>query len=279
MDSESSEFPNDCVLTEEHGEIQVITLNRPRVCNALNLDMLRSLRAVFAACSRNPSVRVVILTGAGNKAFCAGADLKERLDQSEQDIRTYNRIMDKFSFIENLNKPVIAAVNGVAYGGGTEIALAADIRIASRSAMLGLIETRLAIIPGAGGTQRLPRLVGPGRAKELIFTGRRITATKARAIGLVNRVCEPASLMAECFQLAAEIARNNSYALEKAKDAMNRGGAVDLKKGFEIETEAYFETIANPERIAALRVFQKRHASCKCGTPKEKDAVLKNSRP
>ena len=168
--------------------VLTVTLNRPEVLNAINFRMLKALKNQFEACRKAPDIRVVIITGSGDRAFCSGADLKERYNQSEREIRAYNLTMNKFAFIENLNKPVIAAINGIAYGGGTEIALASDIRIASSNASLGLIETRRATIPGAGGTQRLPRLIGIGKAKELIFTGRYIEAKEALEIGLIDKI-------------------------------------------------------------------------------------------
>jgi enoyl-CoA hydratase/carnithine racemase len=220
---------NDFVLT--------ITLNRPEVLNAINLDMLRALKKQFEECRKDPEIRVVIITGR-DRAFCSGADLKERFRQSEKEIREYNLTMDKFAFIENLNKPVIAAINGIAYGGGTEIALAADIRIASSNASLGLIETRRATIPGAGGTQRLPRLVGIGKAKELIFTGRYIEAKEALEIGLVDKIFPQEKLLDEAYKMALLIAKNSPIAIEQAKNAINRGFEVDIHTGFDIEAEA-----------------------------------------
>ena len=198
--SEIVDQTSDAVVkVEKMGQILLLTLNRPEAMNTLNFTMLRSLKEVLIACDRAPGVRVVIITGAGDRAFCAGADLKERIKLSKGEVRFYNKIMDKFTFAEDLNKPVIAAINGVAYGAGTELALASDICIASSNAKFGLIQSRLSNIPGAGGTQRLPRLVGKLRAKELIYTGRIIPAQEAFAIGLVNKVCEPERLMNEAF--------------------------------------------------------------------------------
>ena len=163
--------------------------------NSLDFRLLHALGRQVDKIRFDNTIRVVIITGAGDRAFCAGADLKERRTLSPAQVKAYiYTIRDLFSNIENLNKPVIAAVNGVALGGGTELALAADIRMASTNATMGLTETRLAIIPGAGGTQRLPRLVGKGKAKELIFTGARIGAEEAFSIGLVNKVAEPDAL-------------------------------------------------------------------------------------
>jgi enoyl-CoA hydratase/carnithine racemase len=235
--------------------VLTVTLNRPEVLNAINFEMLWALKNQFEACRSDPDIRVVIITGTGNRAFCSGADLKERFRQSEKEIRAYNLAMNKFAFIENLNKPVIAAVNGIAYGGGTEIALASDIRIASSNASLGLIETRRATIPGAGGTQRLPRLIGMGKAKELIFTGRYIEAKEALEIGLIDKIFPQEKLLDEAFNMASLIARNGPIAVEQAKYAINRGFGVDLHTGFDIETEAYGITISTQDRLEGLHAF------------------------
>ena len=164
------------ILAEEEDHILTLTLNRPEAMNAFNYDQLETLAGHIDAVRYRPDIRVVILTGAGEKSFCSGADLKERATLSDLRVAEFlYKQRNLFTAIEKLNKPVIAAVNGVAFGGGTEIALACDIRIAAKTASLGLTETKLAIIPGAGGTQRLPRIVGLGKAKELIYTGKRVT--------------------------------------------------------------------------------------------------------
>jgi enoyl-CoA hydratase/carnithine racemase len=234
----------------------VLTLNRPEVMNSFNFPMLLALKERVEAVHFDPEVRVVIIIGAGAKAFCAGADLKERASMSEVQVRQFIfTIRNLFTFIEYLNKPVIAAVNGVALGGGTELALACDIRIASANASLGLTETRLAIIPGAGGTQRLPRLIGRGKAKELIFTGRRVDAQEALQIGLVNKVCEPAALLAECRAMAAQICETGPIAIQQAKYAINYGLETDLHTGLAIESNAYWVTIPTEDRLEGLRAF------------------------
>ncbi|MFI5355383.1 MAG: enoyl-CoA hydratase-related protein, partial [Desulfobaccales bacterium] len=185
-----------------------------------------------------------------------GADLKERATMTEAQVREFIfTIRNLFTFIEYLNKPVIAAVNGIALGGGTELALACDIRLASATATLGLTETRLAIIPGAGGTQRLPRLIGRGKAKELIFTGRKVDAQEALQIGLVNKVCEPAALLAECRAMAAMICEAGPIAIQQAKYAINYGLEADLHTGLAIESNAYWVTIPSEDRLEGLRAF------------------------
>ena len=244
------------VLEDRQDRVVVLTLNRPEVMNSFNFPMLLALKARVEAVHFDPEVRVVIITGAGPKAFCAGADLKERATLSEPQVREFIfTIRNLFTFIEYLNKPVIAAVNGIALGGGTELALACDIRLASATATLGLTETRLAIIPGAGGTQRLPRLIGRGKAKELIFTGRKVDAQEALQIGLVNKVCEPETLLAECRAMAAMICEAGPIAIQQAKYAINYGLEADLHTGLAIESNAYWVTIPSEDRLEGLRAF------------------------
>ncbi|HSV92304.1 MAG TPA: enoyl-CoA hydratase-related protein, partial [Desulfobacterales bacterium] len=167
----------EVLLSYEEDGILTLTLNRPEVMNSLNFELLQRLRDQVDRVRHRRDVRVIVVTGAGEKAFCSGADLKERAGLPPEKVKEFIfTIRNLFTAIEQLGMPVIAAVNGVALGGGTELALACDIRIAAATATLGLTETRLAIIPGAGGTQRLPRLIGRGKAKELIFTGRRVEA-------------------------------------------------------------------------------------------------------
>ncbi|MBW1975211.1 MAG: enoyl-CoA hydratase [Deltaproteobacteria bacterium] len=247
------------VLEERRDQVVILTLNRPEVMNALNFAMLRELKEKVEKLHFDSSVRVVIITGAGEKAFCAGADLKERATLTEDQVKEFIfTIRNLFTFIEFMNKPVIAAVNGIALGGGTELALASDIRIASTNATMGLTETRLAIIPGAGGTQRLPRLVGRGKAKELIFTGRRVDAQEALQIGLVNKVCPPEKLMDECLEMAAMICETGPIAIQQAKYAINHGIEVDIHTGLAIESNAYWITIPTEDRMEALKAFREK---------------------
>ena len=244
------------ILEERQDRVAVLTLNRPEVMNSFNFPMLLALKERVEAVHFDPEVRVVIIAGAGPKAFCAGADLKERASMSEMQVREFIfTIRNLFTFIEYLNKPVIAAVNGIALGGGTELALACDIRIASATASMGLTETRLAIIPGAGGTQRLPRLIGRGKAKELIFTGRRVDAQEALQIGLVNKVCPPESLLEECRAMAGMICEAGPIAIQQAKYAINYGLEADLHTGLAIESNAYWVTIPSADRLEGLAAF------------------------
>ncbi len=247
------------VLEERKDQVVILTLNRPEVMNAFNFAMLRALKEKVEALHFDNDVRVVIITGAGEKAFCAGADLKERATLTEAQVKEFIfTIRNLFTFIEFMSKPVIAAINGVALGGGTELALACDIRIASTTATMGLTETRLAIIPGAGGTQRLPRLIGRGKAKELIFTGRRVDAQEALQIGLVNKICPPEKLMEECMNMALMICETGPIAIQQAKYAINYGIEVDINTGLAIESNAYWITIPTEDRLEGLRAFQEK---------------------
>ena len=249
----------EVLLKNEVDGVLTLTLNRPEVMNSLNFALLRALAAEIEAVRFRADVRVLIVTGAGEKAFCAGADLKERAGLSPEKVREYiYTIRNLFSAVEYLGKPVIAAVNGIALGGGTELALASDIRVAAATAALGLTETRLAIIPGAGGTQRLPRLVGKGKGKELIFTGRRVDAAEALDIGLVNKVCPPADLLDECRKMAAMICETGPVAIEQAKYAINHGLETDLHTGLAIESNAYWVCIPTEDRLEGLAAFREK---------------------
>src|SRR5512137_530855 len=206
----------DILLKERTEEgIMILTLNRPDAMNCFNFDLLSDLADTIREANFDMSLRCIIITGARGGddpkkwSFSTGADLKERRTLSEDQVRRFIfTIRSTFTAVEQVRVPVIAAINGFAFGGGMEIALASDIRICSSNVIMGLTETSLAIIPGAGGTQRLPRIVGVAKAKELIFTARRIDAETALEIGLVNRVVEPDGLMQAALELAREIARN-----------------------------------------------------------------------
>ena len=247
------------LLTERKGAAAILTLNRPKVMNALNFSLLYALAAEVERLRFDSGVRAVIVTGAGEKAFCAGADLKERTAMDPLEVKKFIfTIRNLFTAIEQLNKPVIAAVNGIALGGGTELALACDIRLASENASMGLTETRLAIIPGAGGTQRLPRLIGVGKAKELIFTGRRVSADEALTIGLVNSVCSPESLVEECLKIVSMIEETGPVAVEQAKYAINHGMETDIATGLALESNAYWVTVPTEDRMEALQAFREK---------------------
>ncbi|MED1778045.1 enoyl-CoA hydratase [Bacillus subtilis] len=244
-------------VTNEH--IALVTLNRPQAANALSAEMLRNLQMIIQEIEFNSNIRCVILTGTGEKAFCAGADLKERIKLKEdQVLESVSLIQRTAALLDALPQPVIAAINGSALGGGLELALACDLRIATESAVLGLPETGLAIIPGAGGTQRLPRLIGRGKAKEIIYTGSRVTAHEAKEIGLVEHVTAPCDLMPKAEELAAAISANGPIAVRQAKFAINRGLETDLATGLAIEQKAYEQTIPTKDRREGLQAFQEK---------------------
>src|SRR5512139_68243 len=244
------------LVVETSGGVCTITLNRPGSMNSLNLRTVEALADAVGALRFDRSVRVAVITGAGEKAFCSGADLRERATLSPDQVRRFiATIRDTFTAIEALPQPVIAAVNGVALGGGTELLLACDLRVASERATMGLTEVKLAIIPGAGGTQRLPRLVGKGRAKELILTGRSIGAAEALAIGLVNRVAPAGELMEAAGRLAGEMLSAGPVALRQAKRAINQGCETDLATGLALETAAYEAVIPTRDRMEGLAAF------------------------
>ena len=250
---------DEALLVEKQDGVVVLTLNRPEVMNSFNFTMLYALKEQIDAIRFDQDIRVIIITGSGQKAFCAGADLKERADLNELQVKEFIfTIRDLFTSIEYLNKPVIAAINGVALGGGVELCLACDIRIAAMNASMGLTETRLAIIPGGGGTQRLPRLIGRGKAKELIFTGRRVDAREALQIGLVNQICENEDLHDESRKMAAMICEAGPIAIEQAKYAINYGLETDLHTGLGIESNAYWVTIPTEDRLEGLAAFREK---------------------
>jgi len=239
--------------------IGLITLNRPEAANAMSLQLLKELNETLVAISKNREIRVVLITGSGEKAFCAGADLKERKTMNEQQVReTVKLIGSTVNQVEALPQPVIAVMNGVAFGGGLELALACDLRIASSEAKMGLTEVSLGIIPGAGGTQRLPRIIGVGKAKELIYTARRISANEALEIGLINSVYDKEILLEKATELALEIAKNAPLSLIQAKVAINKGIEVDLTTGLKIEELAYNELLHTKDRLEGLVAFQEK---------------------
>jgi enoyl-CoA hydratase/carnithine racemase len=247
------------LLIEHRPPFLILTLNRPEVRNALNFKLLHELELAIDEAPSLENLRVLLITGSGDEAFCAGADLKERLTMSETEVRSFlsaiRRLLVK---IEELPLPVIAAINGFALGGGTELALACDLRVAAANATLGLTETLFAIIPGAGGTQRLPRLMGIPLAKELIYTGRQLPAQEALAKGLVNRIAARGKLMEVCLELAGEIARAGPIAVAQAKFAINKGQDVELHTGLAIEASAYETCIPTEDRIEGLKAFKEK---------------------
>lgn len=244
---------------KQTGNIAFITLNRPGALNAFNYDMLVELGQITESIRINPDIRVVIFTGSGDQAFSVGADLKERKTLTDWQVkRNIYKIGDVFTAIDNLPQPTIAMMNGYAFGGGMELALACDFRIAAESALMGLTETGLAIIPGAGGTQRLPRLIGESKALELILTARKLTAADALAYGVVTKIVPTAKLLQETATFADSILANGPIAVQQAKFAIKHGMNVDLQTGLAIERKAYEITIPTEDRIEALTAFSEK---------------------
>lgn len=234
-------------------------LNRPEAANSLSLQMLEELQKEIQTYKYDEKLRCLVITGSGERAFCAGADLKERAEMNRNQVRkTVSMIRNTINAIDELPQPVIAAINGAAFGGGTELALACDIRIASETATFALTETSLGIIPGAGGTQRLPRLIGKGKAKELIFTARKIEATEAHAISLVEYVVPAKLLLIKALELANLIVRNAPIAIAQAKLSIDKGCEVDLHTGLAIEQNAYEVTIPTNDRLEGLQAFKEK---------------------
>ncbi|MFC4713984.1 enoyl-CoA hydratase-related protein [Planococcus dechangensis] len=241
---------------EQKGNLAFVTLNRPDAMNAFNYDMLTELGQVAEAIRINPDIRIVVFTGSGDKAFSVGADLKERKTLTPEQVkRNIYKIGEVFTTIENLPQPTIAMINGYAFGGGMELALACDFRIAADDTLLGLTETSLAIIPGAGGTQRLPRLIGEAKALELILTARRLKSAEALDYGLVTRIASSEELPAITGAFADSILANGPIALQQAKFAIKNGMNADLQTGLQIERKAYEITIPTEDRVEALVAF------------------------
>ncbi|KKB41155.1 Enoyl-CoA hydratase [Bacillus thermotolerans] len=247
------------ILFEKSNNIAYVTVNRPEALNCFDYPTLRRLQEVVDELAIDPEVRVVIFTGAGEKAFSAGADLKERKTLNETEVRrNVKAIRDVFNSIAALPQPTIAAVNGYALGGGFELMLACDFPIAAEGVKMGLTETSWAIIPGAGGTQRLPRLVGPMKAKEMIFTAKRFTAEEGLELGVILKVAKKEELMAACEQLAQDIMKNGPVAVKQAKYAITQGMNTDIQTGMAIETKAYELTIPTEDRVEALQAFSEK---------------------
>ncbi|MET3319761.1 UNVERIFIED_ORG: enoyl-CoA hydratase/carnithine racemase [Peribacillus simplex] len=247
------------VIYKVENHIGYITVNRPDVLNCFDYVTLIELQEVINKVYTDGDIRVVIFTGAGEKAFSAGADLKERKTLNEAEVRrNVKAIRDVFNSIAGLPQPTIAAVNGYALGGGFEWLLSCDFAIAAEGVSLGLTETSWAIIPGAGGTQRLPRLIGEMKAKELIFTAKKLTAEEAYELGILLKVVPRNLLISVCEELAADIMKNGPVAVKQAKYAITQGMNTDLQTGMAIEGKAYELTIPTEDRLEALKAFSER---------------------
>ncbi|MFZ5633278.1 MAG: enoyl-CoA hydratase-related protein [Bacillota bacterium] len=243
------------ILLEKDGNIALITLNRPEVRNALDPLTWAEIRSATRECRFDANVRVVIITGAGGKAFASGADIRSLRERETLEVLK-SEAQEALNDIENLEKPVIAAIDGFALGGGCELALACDIRIATERSKLGQPEVNLGIIPGAGGTQRLQRVVGIAKAKELIFTGDIISAREAREIGLVNKVVEdPGALLAAAREMAGKIIAKGPVAVSLAKTAINVGANTDINTGLLFEKHAQAVAFSTGDRIEGTTAF------------------------
>lgn len=244
------------IVVEVENHVAVVTINRAESLNAFNYESLLELQSKVEEIRVNPEIRAVIFIGAGEKAFSVGADLKERKNLTDEQVkRNLYKINEVFNAIDQLPQPTIAAINGFAFGGGMELALACDFRFAAKEALMGLTETSLAIIPGAGGTQRLPRLIGQAKALELILSARRLTADEAFTYGMLTKVVDRKELLFECITFCSGLLANGPVALQQAKFAIKNGINTDLSTGLQIERKAYEVTLPTEDRVEALQAF------------------------
>ena len=258
LDSFPSDVPDqpELVAVERDGDVLWLTIQRPEVMNCLSFPTLKRFRTLLAELREDLSIRCILITGAGERAFCAGADLKERKTMPDERVPHFVRnIRGLMDDVEAMPQPTVAVINGFAFGGGTELALACDLRLAVDDSLLGLTETSLAIIPGAGGTQRLPRLIGKSRAKDLILTARRVGAEEGERIGLLNRVCSRDELRTSAMELAGAIAGNGPIAVRASKDAIDKGVEMPIEAGLEHEARCYERVLGTQDRLEALAAF------------------------
>jgi enoyl-CoA hydratase/carnithine racemase len=253
------------ILVEKKNSIAYVTVNRPRVLNALNMATMEELRAAFTDVKADPSVRVVILTGAGEKAFIAGADIGELSQHNPVSAKEYtHRGQSVLDMIENLGKPVIACINGFALVGGCELAMACTMRLASENAKLGQPEVKLGLIPGYGGSQRLPRLVGKGIAMQHLLTGEMVSAQEAHRIGLVNEVTPAAELIPRAEAIAQKIIANGPLAVQYTMEAVNKGMEMTLPEGLYLEAVLFGVACATEDKNEGTKAFlEKRPAQFK----------------
>lgn len=246
----------ETLLIEKENGIGTLTINRPKSLNALNTQVLEDLHEALIEIDQDKEIDVLIITGAGDRAFIAGADITEMKDKDALEGRSFSNFGNKvFSMLENLSQPTIAAVNGFALGGGAELAMACDIRIGSEYSKFGQPEVGLGIIPGFGGTQRLSRLVGLAKAKELIYTGKTIKADEAKDIGLVNDVVAADELMDTAIELAQLILKQAPLAVKASKRAINRGYEMDLVHGLEMEAEMFGVQFSTEDQKNGMTAF------------------------
>jgi enoyl-CoA hydratase len=253
------------ILLEKKNSIAYVTVNRPKVLNALNMTTMEELRAAFTDIKDDRAIRVAILTGSGEKAFVAGADISELAKHDAVSAKEYtHRGQSVLDLIENLGKPVIGCINGFALGGGCELAMACTFRLASDNAKLGQPEVKLGIIPGYGGSQRLPRLVGKGIANQLLLTGEIISAQEAHRVGLVNEVTAPADLIPRAEAIAAKIIANAPLAVQYTLEAVNKGMEMNLAEGLFLEATLFGVACATEDKKEGTTAFlEKRPAAFK----------------
>jgi len=244
-------------IVKDH--IGLITLNREKAANSLSKSLLTELNLVISKINEHSKINCVIITGKGDRVFSAGADLKERETMNDDEvIEAVSFIGETINNIEKIKVPVIAALNGSAFGGGLELALACDIRIGKENISLGLTETSLAIIPGAGGTQRLTRLIGVGKAKAMIFSSKRITANQAHEYGILEAVYSDEDFLNQVITYAEKIIKNGPLALKLAKQAINEGINLSLEESLKLEHELYKQTIPSGDRKEGLKAFKEK---------------------
>lgn len=244
---------------EKKGHVGLLTIARAEAANALSRQLLIQMQSYLMQIKQDSDCRVVLLTGEGNSVFCAGADLKERLQMTVEEAKeTVQLIGQTIQLVEQLPQPVIAVLNGSAFGGGLELALACDLRIGHPAISLGLTEVSLGIIPGAGGTQRLPRLIGLSKAKALIYSAKRLRAEEALSIGLIDELKQSEQLLAYAFEVAGQIAEQAPLAVQQAKKAINEGIQSSLNTGLQIESLAYEKLFYTEDRLEGLQAFQEK---------------------
>src|SRR5437879_6353130 len=252
----------ESLVFEKKNNIAYVTINRPKVLNALNMATMGELRNAFTDLKQDREVRVVILTGAGEKSFVAGADIGELQKNNPVEAKEYtHRGQAVLDLIENLGKPVIACINGFALGGGCEIAMACTMRLASENAKHGQPEVKLGIIPGYGGTQRLPRLVGKGIAMQLVLTGETISAQEAHRVGLVNEVTGPGDCIPRGEAISQKIIANGPRAVQYAMEAVNKGMEMSLAEGLFLEATLFGVCCATEDKTEGTKAFLEKRAA------------------
>lgn len=244
------------LLVKRDGGVVIATINRPEKLNALSKNVLEDLKSLVDVLDTDKTARVLVLTGTGDKAFCVGADLKERQGMNEKDVLVrLEWVKGIFLRLERLPIPVVAAINGTALGGGCELALACDLRVAAENAVIGLPEVDLAIIPGSGGTQRLARVVGMGRALEMILLAKRVPAVDAMQMGLINAVAKEGQVMTTAMAWANKMLEAGPIGLRQAKGAVRMGVGRTIDEGLQIEIDAYKSCLYSKDRLEGLKAF------------------------